>query len=42
MKPICISPLTQRIALVAVGAAVVFAIVEEAPDLKRYLKMERM
>jgi hypothetical protein len=42
VKPICISPLAQRIALAVVGAAVAVAIASEAPDMRRYLKMERM
>lgn len=42
MKDIRISPGAQIAALAVVGAAIVAAAVAQAPELKRYMKMESM
>jgi len=42
MGEISIGPGAQRILLLAVLAAIVGAVLAQSPEIKRYLKMERM
>jgi hypothetical protein len=42
MKEIRIPPAAQVVALLAVVGAIVAGLVGQAPELKRYLKIERM